>query len=236
MSSTYTSCHFSGMARMPPLRCMNSAKAMIFCGVVVHWFPGPIATSKVSGRAYCNLTGPGVIASVDLDATPPTAKLIYTGGKGGGHSVASADGRFIYTVQDLPREGNATHAGSPCQVGQLVMVDLRRLRVTRVIRLPRPGAMPQDVKLSPDGRLFYVADMMAGGLWEIDAAHPRVVGFLPTGQGAHGLYPSRDSRLLYVSNRGAGTVSVVSFASRRVGRLHYDASGSVRNHGLCLAD
>jgi YVTN family beta-propeller protein len=110
--------------------------------------------------------------------------------------------------------------------GQLVMVDLRRLRVTRVIRLPRPGAMPQDVKLSPDGRLFYVADMMAGGLWEIDAAHPRVVGFLPTGQGAHGLYPSRDSRLLYVSNRGAGTVSVVSFASRRVVRTWRIPGGS----------
>ena len=30
--------------------------------------------------------------------------------------------------------------------------------------------MPQDVKLSPDGRIFYVADMHANGLWEIDAA------------------------------------------------------------------
>ena len=28
--------------------------------------------------------------------------------------------------------------------------------------------MPQDVKLSPDGRVFYVADMHANGLWEID--------------------------------------------------------------------
>ena len=29
--------------------------------------------------------------------------------------------------------------------------------------------MPQDVKLSPDGRIFYVADMMAGGVWVIGA-------------------------------------------------------------------
>ena len=28
--------------------------------------------------------------------------------------------------------------------------------------------MPQDVKLSPDGRVFYVADMIANGVWEID--------------------------------------------------------------------
>ena len=33
----------------------------------------------------------------------------------------------------------------------------------------RAGAMPQDVKLSPDGRTFYVADMMSGGVWLIDA-------------------------------------------------------------------
>ena len=29
--------------------------------------------------------------------------------------------------------------------------------------------MPQDVKLSPDGSVFYVADMHANGVWEIDA-------------------------------------------------------------------
>ena len=29
--------------------------------------------------------------------------------------------------------------------------------------------MPQDVKLSPDGRTFYVADMASGGVWLIDA-------------------------------------------------------------------
>ena len=55
--------------------------------------------------------------------------------------------------------------------------------------------MPQDVKLSPDGRLFYVADMMAGGVWLIDAHSFQRVGFIPTGAGAHGLYASRDSRV-----------------------------------------
>ena len=33
----------------------------------------------------------------------------------------------------------------------------------------RAGAMPQDVKLSPDGRTFYVADMASNGVWLIDA-------------------------------------------------------------------
>jgi len=101
--------------------------------------------------------------------------------------------------------------------GRMVVVDVPRERVVRTIVLPGGGAdMPQDVKLSPDGRLFYVADMHAGGVWEIDAHSFRVLGFLATGAGAHGLYPSRDARDLYVSNRSAGTVSVVSFATRRI--------------------
>jgi DNA-binding beta-propeller fold protein YncE len=76
--------------------------------------------------------------------------------------------------------------------------------------------MPQDVKLSPDGTLFYVADMSKGGVWEIDARSFRVLRFLATGAGAHGLYPSRDAKLLYVSNRAAGSISVIRFRTRTV--------------------
>ncbi len=101
--------------------------------------------------------------------------------------------------------------------GQMVVVNVERQRVVRTIALPDgPSSMPQDVKLSPDGRTFYVADMHANGVWEIDASTFRVERLLPTGAGAHGLYPSRDSKYLYVSNRNAGTVSVVSFRTRRI--------------------
>ena len=97
---------------------------------------------------------------------------------------------------------------------RMIVVDLRRERVLRTIAL-RAGAMPQDVKLSPDGRTFYVADMAANGVWLIDARTWRRIRLQPTGRGAHGLYPSRDARRLFVSNRGEGTVSVLSFATRR---------------------
>ncbi|MEV0423818.1 hypothetical protein [Streptosporangium canum] len=79
----------------------------------------------------------------------------------------------------------------------------------------RNANMPQDVKLSPDGTTFYIADMAKHGVWLVDAEKLRVTGFIKTGQGAHGLYVSRDSQVLYVSNRGAGSVTVVSFALRR---------------------
>ena len=97
--------------------------------------------------------------------------------------------------------------------GKMIVLDLVHERVTGSIDL-RPGAMPQDVKLSPDGRTFYVADMMSNGVWLIDAHTMRKIRLQPTGRGAHGLYPSRDSKNLYVSNRGEGSVTVLSFKTR----------------------
>jgi DNA-binding beta-propeller fold protein YncE len=98
--------------------------------------------------------------------------------------------------------------------GRMIVVDLRRERVLKTIDL-RPSAMPQDVKLSPDGRTFYVADMKSNGVWVIDARSWRKIRLQPTGRGAHGLYPSRDSRRLFVTNRDEGTISVISFRTRR---------------------
>jgi YVTN family beta-propeller protein len=64
--------------------------------------------------------------------------------------------------------------------------------------------------------VYYVADMNSNGVWIVDADRFRVLRFLPTGRGAHGLYPSRDARFLYVTNRMAGSISVVSFRTRRI--------------------
>jgi len=98
--------------------------------------------------------------------------------------------------------------------GRMIVVDLVRERVVRTIAL-RTGAMPQDVKLSPDGRIFYVADMASNGVWLINAHTWRKIRLQPTGRGAHGLYPSRDAKVLYVSNRGEGSVSLISFRTHR---------------------
>ena len=102
--------------------------------------------------------------------------------------------------------------------GEMVKVSLTGPdgpKVDGAIRLDAP-AKPQDVKLSPDGSVFYVADMNANGVWEIDGGSFSVIGFLPTGRGAHGLYVSRDSKDLYVSNRDEGSVSVIDLATRSV--------------------
>jgi YVTN family beta-propeller protein len=89
------------------------------------------------------------------------------------------------------------------------------------------AGMPQDIRISPDGKTFFVADMLADGVHVVDGASFKQIGFIPTGVGAHGLYPSRDGKYLYVANRGTnkmmvkkgvarGSVSVIDFATRKV--------------------
>jgi YVTN family beta-propeller protein len=119
--------------------------------------------------------------------------------------------------------------------GRMVLVDLQRRRVLKTIEL-RAGAMPQDVKLSPDGRTFYVADMASHGVWLVDARRMRKLRLMPTGRGAHGLYPSRDSRTLYVTNRGEGTISLIDFRTRRVRRKWHIPGGGSPDMGGISAD
>ena len=86
--------------------------------------------------------------------------------------------------------------------------------------------MPQDIRFSPDGRKLYVADMEADGVHVLDAASFTETGFIATGVAAHGLYPSRDGKRLYVANRGShrihgprhgpGSVTVLDFASEKI--------------------
>src|SRR5207302_1336309 len=69
---------------------------------------------------------------------------------------------------------------------------------------------------SPDGTVFFVADQDLAGLNVVDANSLAVVKFIPTGKGAHGMYPSRDATQLYVSNRLQGTISVISYTTREI--------------------
>ena len=119
-------------------------------------------------------------------------------------------------VDHLDFSANGRYLIASCEFASaLIKVDVATQQLIGRLILPGRG-MPQDVKLSPDGAVFYVADMHANGVYLIDGDRLSILGFLPTGKGAHGLYASRDSRLLYVSNRGEGSISVVDFATRAV--------------------
>lgn len=86
--------------------------------------------------------------------------------------------------------------------------------------------MPQDIRISPDGKTFYIADMEADGVHLVDGESFKEVGFVQVGVASHGLYPSRDGKRLYIANRGShkihgrpkgpGSVSVLDFATNKV--------------------
>jgi YVTN family beta-propeller protein len=131
--------------------------------------------------------------------------------RGINHADFSIDGRFaIFTCEFQ---------------GGLAKIDVVGRKVLAYLKLSR-GGMPQDVRVSPDGRVFYVADMKAGGVFVVDGASFTEINFLKTGVGTHGLYPSRDGARLYVANRGSshvfgpprgkGSVSVIDFATRQI--------------------
>jgi len=128
------------------------------------------------------------------------------------HGDFSIDGRYLIMTCEY--------------VGRLVKIDWRARRVLGYLTLP-DGGIPQDIRVSPDGAVFYVADLKAGGVHLIDGDAFKGVGFIKTGVGTHGLYPSRDATKLYVSNRGfsriggkpgvgQGSVSVIDFATRTI--------------------
>ena len=95
--------------------------------------------------------------------------------------------------------------------GRVAVVDVAAHRLLRTIDMPRRNTDmgPQDIKLAPDGSVFYIADSDQNGLWVLDGAATMVLREIPTGMGAHGLYLSRDATKLYVTNRHEGSVSVL---------------------------
>jgi YVTN family beta-propeller protein len=139
-------------------------------------------------------------------------------------------------VDHLDFTADGRYALASCEFsGQMVEVDIRRERVVKYVPL-RSGAMPQDVKLSPDGRRFYVADMASNGVWIVDARGMRKTGFIATGRCAHGLYPDRDAKRLFVSNRMEGSISVISFAKRKVVKKWKLSGGGSPDMGGVSAD
>lgn len=132
--------------------------------------------------------------------------------------------------------------------GGLVKVDLVNRKVAGYMKLSMPRTrfkestqpfdpsateictaskgMPQDIRVSPDGKRFYVADMDADGIHVVDGDAFKQLGFIQTGPGTHGIYPSRDGKSMYVSFRGThkihgsrkgpGGVTVVDFATEKI--------------------
>ncbi|MEU6845034.1 PQQ-binding-like beta-propeller repeat protein [Streptomyces sp. NPDC046716] len=169
-----------------------------------------------------------VMASLDRELVfrdPHTMKIQHTepvSCYGVNHADFSADGRYFIVSCEFS--------------GELLKVDTAKMKVVAHQKLPFDGAMPQDVKISPDGKRFYIADMMANGMWVLDGDTFTTPKLLPTGKGTHGLYVSRDSREMYVSNRGEGTISVFDFPQNKLTKKWKLPQGGSPDMGGVSAD
>jgi len=193
---------------------------------------GASAVVVVEAKRQLDFRDPHTMA---LQETLPTAQC-----DGINHADFSIDGRYaIFTCEydagllkvdmvrrqvigflDLASEDARNRAAS---LPHEIDIGTTRVNLQYCVAL---GSMPQDIRVSPDGKLFYVADMLADGVHLVDGDAFKKVGFIPTGVGTHGLYPSRDGSKLYVANRGShrvegsphgrGSVSVIDFATRKV--------------------
>jgi len=163
---------------------------------------GRSAIVVAEARKRLDLRDPQTMALQSSLAVPQCAGI--------NHADFSIDGRYaVFTCEFA---------------GSLAKIDFVNRKVVGYLKLSK-GGMPQDIRISPDGAVFYVADMHAG-VFVIDGDGLREVGFIETGVGAHALYPSRDATKLYVVNRGStkvygpprgkSSVSVIDFATRKV--------------------
>lgn len=209
----------------------------------------PGETIKVQDAYNMYFTPDGASAIIVAEAykrlefrDPHTMKMQYhiqtPGCSGVNHADFSMDGTYaIFTCE---------FSG-----GGLAKIDLAQKKVAGYLKLSRPGVaaahgMPQDIRISPDGTVFFVADMEADGVFVIDAQTFKQIEFIPTARGSHGLYPSRDGKKLYVTNRGThmgetkprgmGSISVIDFATRTVEKNWPIPGGGSPDMGNVSAD
>ena len=207
---------------------------------------GRFAMVVAESRKRLDLRDPHTMQQVESIATPGCAGI--------NHADFSIDGKYaIFTC-----EFN----------GSLAKIDLVNHKVVGYLKLAKRGAptkevlpapdgkapeicttgsgMPQDIRIGPTGKTWYIADMEADGVFTIDGDSFTQTGFIPTGIGTHGLYPSRDGKKLYIANRGSraihgkrhgkGSLAILDFATNKVEAVWPIPGGGSPDMGNVTAD
>ena len=152
-------------------------------------------------------------------------KVVKVPCAGVNHADWSADGNYFVATCEFS--------------GMLLKLDTAKMKLIESVVLPKQNGhspMPQDIKISPDGNTFYIADMASNGVWIMPAKSFGKFTFLKTGRGTHGLYVTRDSKNLLVTNRDEGSVSVLRFSDNRLIAKWYIPGGGSPDMGNISAD
>ncbi|MFN8076409.1 MAG: YncE family protein [Kineosporiaceae bacterium] len=125
----------------------------------------------------------------------------------GGHLWVS---NYAMSGPGFTRPGtDECRSGSGLDGSFLYRVSTRTWTVDAVVAV---GAVPKDVRVSPDGASVLVTTWCSGELTVVDAATAEVRGSLPLGSHPRGIAVSPDSRTAYVTLTGGRDVVVVDLA------------------------
>src|SRR5216683_1880812 len=150
----------------------------------VGYIPHHIAPAWDMSALYVDNEGSSSLTVIDINSGRPTGQTISIPWPGADHLDFSADGSYLMISTEYS--------------GVVAKVDTVNMRLAGYVDV---GGLPIDVRLSPDGTVFYVTNQGRMGVSVVDPVAMKEIQFIPTGRGAHGLQVSRDTNLLYVSNR-----------------------------------
>jgi DNA-binding beta-propeller fold protein YncE len=156
----------------------------------LHFTPDGLSALIIAGRKL-EFRNPRTMALRSTVLLPCTAN---------GSADFSAGGEFLVASCRYSRK-----------TAGLVRVDWLGGKVTDTLKFRTD---PQNVRLAPDGSVFYVAD--TDRVRVIDASPLRQLATVRTGPGTHALTPSRDGTALYVTTKS--TIATLAFATRSVTR------------------
>jgi YVTN family beta-propeller protein len=126
-------------------------------------------------------------------------KFVQVPWPGVNHLDFSADGSYLMVTTE--------------SAGAVVKIDTTSLEILGTVDV---GGSPLDIRLGPNGDVFYVANQGTHGVDVIDAEKMEAVDFIPTSNGAHAFAFSRDASRLFVTNRLENTISVIDLATNTV--------------------
>jgi YVTN family beta-propeller protein len=132
-------------------------------------------------------------------ATWELLKFVQVPWPGVNHLDFTADGRYLMVTCE--------------SAGVVVKIDTVEMEIVGTVEV---GGSPLDIRLAPDGDVFYVANQGTHGVDVIDAEALAAIAFIPTSSGAHAFAFSRDASRLFVTNRLENTISVIDLATRTV--------------------
>ena len=169
------------------------------------------------GRAYVSATGEDYLAVFDAKTLEPLPSIAIASTRRGE--------KFVPTSLDIDADAGKLFAVG-MTTGEVAIVDLASGAVEKVLALPNARSAT-GVAWNPAGKRVLVASQGSDNLLIVDPATGQVEHDVYVGAGALNVSYDAKHRLAYVSNRGAGTVTVVDDGGNIVANLD---GGTFPNH------